>query len=260
MKLSIITINYNNGRGLETTLASLPWGMDDFESIVVDGGSSDDSLDIAQSYVERGARVISEPDEGVYDALNKGIRMAKGEFLSFMNSGDSFLPAIFPGVLNHLKGRAVFYGDRLHGPNRVLTEYPKDLRVLHLFMGMRSLCHQTMFTPKVLFDELGEYDVSLSIVADWAWILKAMTTPGIQFLHLGQVVCHYEGGGLSSFGTPMHDVAEQEKMSHMKLHFPHAFEDWLDFARLYQKEEERSSSGIHRLADKLFRLKNGDRD
>ena len=259
MKLSIITINYNNARGLETTLASLPWGLDDFESIVVDGGSSDDSLDVAQSYVERGARLISEPDEGVYDALNKGIRLAKGEFLSFMNSGDSFETGVLPPVLDELTGKAVFYGDRYVGPKRGLTKYPKQFRVHHMFTGLRGLCHQTMFVPRLLFEEIGLYDDSMLIVADWCWNLEALMRPDVPFVHLERVVCHYEGGGVSSAESPLHAKGDEEKLGFLKRQYPDVYEDWLDYARLLQEESKRRSSGIYRWADRIFDWKNSRR-
>lgn len=256
MKLTIVTINFNNSLGLKRTLDSLPWGLDEVESIVIDGGSTDGSVQVAQAFIEKGAQVVSEPDNGVYDALNRGILKAEGEFLSFMNSGDCFEKSIFPSVLDHLKGRSIFFGDRYVGPQRGYTAYPENMRVKDMFTGLKGLCHQTMFVPRLLFDELGLYDDSMSIVADWAWNLKALMAPNVPFVHLGQVVCHYEGGGVSSVESPMHATGDEEKLGFLKKTYPAAYEDWLDYARLLKDESSRMSSGIHRWADRLFEWKN----
>ena len=90
MLFSIITINYNNAEGLEGTIQSVvSQQFIDYEYIVVDGNSTDDSLDLLKKYSSYITFYISEPDKGVYDALNKGVQVAKGDYIIFMNSGDS---------------------------------------------------------------------------------------------------------------------------------------------------------------------------
>ena len=91
MKFSIITINYNNKDGLEMTINSvLGQSFQDFEYIIIDGGSTDGSIDVIKKYKSRIDYWVSEPDKGVYNAMNKGIGKATGEYINFMNSGDAY--------------------------------------------------------------------------------------------------------------------------------------------------------------------------
>ena len=91
IKISIITINYNDAKGLYKTIQSvINQSFDNYEFIIIDGGSTDDSLTIIDQYKTKIDYFISEPDTGVYNAMNKGIKIAKGEYLIFMNSGDGF--------------------------------------------------------------------------------------------------------------------------------------------------------------------------
>ena len=91
MKYSIITINYNNKDGLKKTIESvINQSCKDFEYIIIDGGSTDGSVDVIRQYADRINYWISEPDKGVYNAMNKGVAQAHGEYLNFMNSGDCF--------------------------------------------------------------------------------------------------------------------------------------------------------------------------
>ena len=91
MKLSVITINYNNRDGLRKTIESVVnQTCRDFEYIIIDGGSTDGSVDVIKQYADRIDYWVSEPDKGIYHAMNKGIAVAHGEYLNFMNSGDCF--------------------------------------------------------------------------------------------------------------------------------------------------------------------------
>ena len=91
MKYSIITVNYNNKNGLEMTIKSvLGQTCKDFEYIIIDGGSTDGSVEVIKKYASRIDYWVSEPDKGVYNAMNKGIRKATGDYLNFMNSGDAY--------------------------------------------------------------------------------------------------------------------------------------------------------------------------
>ena len=103
MKISIITINLNNVSGLENTLSSVrAQTFRDFEQIVVDGGSSDGSVDVIRANSDWIAQWISEPDSGIYNAMNKGVRMASGDYLLFLNSGDCLAsPKVLENVFQH---------------------------------------------------------------------------------------------------------------------------------------------------------------
>ena len=114
MKLSIITVNLNNRDGLQKTIDSvICQTFRDFEWIVIDGGSTDGSKELIEQYADHFAYWVSEPDKGIYNAMNKGIKVAKGEYLQFLNSGDSLWnETTLQGVVPFFSGTTdIFYGD-----------------------------------------------------------------------------------------------------------------------------------------------------
>ena len=112
-KLSIITINYNNTRGLEKTLSSV-WNdqtYSNFEHIVIDGGSTDGSVDVIKKYADKLTYWVSEPDKGIYNAMNKGILKAKGEYLLFLNSGDYLCNEALSEIFSENFSEDIVYGN-----------------------------------------------------------------------------------------------------------------------------------------------------
>ncbi len=185
MVLTIITINRNNAAGLEKTMQSvLSQTRTDYEYIVVDGASTDGSVEVIERLAERfGDRLkwVSEPDKGIYNAMNKGIGMATGEYVQILNSGDSLAaedvvekmyaavekegrPSILYG--NMLKD---FPGGRIHRDKGFAGE---DITLLSLYIG--TLNHSPAYLRRSLFDRYGLYDESLKIDSDWKWYLQAI--------------------------------------------------------------------------------------
>ncbi len=185
MVLTIITINRNNAAGLEKTMQSvLSQTRKDYEYIVVDGASTDGSVEVIERLAERfGDRLkwVSEPDKGIYNAMNKGIGMATGEYVQILNSGDSLAaedvvekmyaavekegrPSILYG--NMLKD---FPGGRIHRDKGFAGE---DITLLSLYIG--TLNHSPAYLRRSLFDRYGLYDESLKIDSDWKWYLQAI--------------------------------------------------------------------------------------
>lgn len=200
MKLSIITINYNNKEGLQKTIDSVvcqTWR--DFEWIVIDGGSTDGSKELIEKYQQHFAYWCSEPDKGVYNAMNKGIKHAKGEYLLFLNSGDvifeaSTLEKVFQKELI-AKGDIV-YGDCMTVENGTESLWTFPHRVDLEYFCYGNICHQGMFIKAYLLKNEG-YDESYSLYADWArWI--QLFIAGASFLYIPVVICGYEMGGMSS--------------------------------------------------------------
>lgn len=199
MKLSIITINYNNKAGLQKTIDSVvaqTWR--DFEWIVIDGGSTDGSKELIEQYQQHFAYWCSEPDKGVYNAMNKGIEKAKGEYLNFMNSGDSLqeetvLETVFKEDL---------YGDMLYGDWNMVVDNDKSVlmksptRISLYFFYSSNICHQAMFIKLSVLKKTG-YDETFHVYADWArWI--RMCLEGATFQYIPVVVCEFDArDGLS---------------------------------------------------------------
>jgi glycosyltransferase involved in cell wall biosynthesis len=203
MKLSIITINYNNAAGLKKTLDSVAvqtWS--EFEHIIIDGGSADESVDVIQCYADLYAdkypiKWISEPDRGVYDAMNKGIKMAMGEYCLFMNGGDSLFS---PMTLNQIAlddyAEDLIVGYSLEEKSNRTIKY--SLSRLSLLEVMQyGISHQAMFIKRLLFEQLGYYSTDLKILSDCEFLYKCALKE-VSFINLNECVALVEPGGLSN--------------------------------------------------------------
>ena len=202
-KLTVITI-CKNSEGIEDTCKSIvrqTW--QDFEWIVVDGASSEETLAVLDKYKSRIDVFISEEDAGVYAAMNKGIRLARGEWISFMNGGDAFTDVF---VLSRVfDGKDYPNADVLYGKNHFIdpksqkllstADYPKKLSME--FFSYASLCHQSTFLRRSLFSEFDEYNERMKMCADYEKFILWFHA-GKRFLKLPMVVANFRRGGISS--------------------------------------------------------------
>lgn len=185
MILSIITINYNNAAGLEKTMKSvLSQTNNDFEYVVIDGGSNDGSADIIRLYEkEFGSRLnwVSERDKGIYNAMNKGIRKAQGEYLEFLNSGDCLVAdQVVERMVGELKKRdfpSILYGNMLKSlsDGKILRDRcfaGEEITLQGMYHG--CLNHSPAYIKASLFEKYGLYDESLRICSDWKWYVSAI--------------------------------------------------------------------------------------
>lgn len=184
MKLSIITINRNNASGLEKTLQSVAsQTYEEFEYIVVDGASTDGSVDVIKKYEPRFAYLkwISEPDKGIYNAMNKGIRMATGDYIQILNSADCLASnEVTEQMLAELERQgepSILYGNMVKCfPNgrKVVDKCfaGQEITMLGMFTG--TLNHDPVYIRRDLFEKYGYYDETLKIVSDWKWYLQAI--------------------------------------------------------------------------------------
>lgn len=185
MNLTIITINRNNVTGLERTMKSvLEQFRTDFEYVVVDGASTDGSVEVINKFSEtfdKRLKWVSEPDMGIYNAMNKGIRMASGVYLQFLNSGDALAgPNVVDEMFHALNERgfpSILYGNVIKEMTDGSLFRDKcfaghDITFLGFYTG--SLNHSSAYIRKDLFNKYGLYDESLKIVSDWKWYMKAI--------------------------------------------------------------------------------------
>ncbi len=173
MKLSIITINYNNKAGLQRTIDSvICQTCKDFEWIVIDGGSTDGSKQLIEQYQSHFAYWCSEPDNGVYQAMNKGITHAKGEYLLFLNSGDALYDDNVLQKVDDVHSSAdIISGQAVRmDTNELLRHYDKNL-LMQLYHD--TLNHQATLIKRDLFKDTC-YDENLKIVSDWKFWLEAI--------------------------------------------------------------------------------------
>ena len=210
MKLSVITICYNEKNIRKTCESIVGQSWQDFEWIVVDGGSTDGTLDVLNEYRDRIDMLISEPDNGIYNAMNKGIARARGEWLNFMNGGDAFcdktvLEQVF-GSGSSRDGADVLYGDMLCRGK--VHKMPVAIDADFFING--SINHQSSFIRAALFREQGGYNENYRVLSDvekWIVWMKA----GRVFRHLPVVVADFDAGGVSSSGSRL-TKAEKAKI------------------------------------------------
>ena len=208
MILSIITINRNNAAGLEKTMRSVAaQTFADFEYVVIDGASTDKSVEVIRSFeASFGGRLkwISEPDKGIYNAMNKGIGMASGDYLQFLNSGDSLVSDnVTMRMTEALKDNGlppILYGNMLKDmpDGKILKDKGfagKPISFLGFYTG--SLNHPSSYIKKSLFEKYGRYDESLKIVSDWKWFLQTIILEGEKPVYADIDVTLFDMNGIS---------------------------------------------------------------
>ena len=252
MRLSIITVCYNQPHIKETceSIAAQTWRG--FEWIVVDGESTDGTMDTIRQYEPIIDVLISEKDSGVYNAMNKGIRHAKGEYILFLNGGDSLLSRyaleqVFSGDFD---GGDVVYGDcvevPLNGRPRVRTYTNAEIDENYFLSSNGFLPHQAAFIKRALFEQFGLYNEKRRIAADWEkWI--EFSQKGCRFKKINSIVSCFRMDGLSSTSQTRHIVLE-EMENILAERFP---ENKLKARAFLQARE--SSPGTEKINDNKYK-------
>lgn len=216
-KLSIITVCYNEPNLKRTCESIVNQTWQDFEWIVVDGGSNQETQDIWNKYKYRIDTFISEKDKGIYDAMNKGIKIASGEYLIFMNAGDGFysidlLENIFKdkeynsGVLY---GNCALFSEK--NKKEGICRFPKKLTKKDFILG--PINHQSAFIKRELFEKYGYYNLQYKIASDYDGFLRFFTN-GEEFRYIDLFIAHYDNVGISSTAKEktrkeLHDIVRQ---------------------------------------------------
>ncbi|WP_111683859.1 glycosyltransferase family 2 protein [Winogradskyella tangerina] len=223
--LSIITINYNDAKGLKKTLESVKnQSWQNFEHIVIDGNSSDGSVEVLQSYSYAPLNWISEADSGIYNAMNKGIKKAKGKYLLFLNSGDYlFNNDTLSNVKNYFEADISFLcGNMYYERDRQLTvrKHPDVLTFSYLIS--KTVSHPSTFILKSMFDTYGLYNEELKIVSDWEFFLKCLGLNGESYQKIDEDVTIFNTDGISSNSENLKLVSD-EKAIVLKAYLPTVF-------------------------------------
>lgn len=195
--LSIITINYNNREGLEKTIQSvICQTYKDYEYIIIDGNSTDGTKNVIEKYRQYFSYAISEPDKGIYNAMNKGIKAAHGEYLQFLNSGDCLIAA---DTLQHIfdpKPTAdIISSHSVWIQTKQIAYAPNDVTLDYLYE--HSMNHQSTFIHRSLFDTI-QYDESLRIAADYKFFLQIFLTQNVSYQLYDFPTVYYDETGISS--------------------------------------------------------------
>lgn len=234
VKYTIITINYNNARNLRQTIESvINQTFRNFEYIIIDGGSQDDSVDIIKEYAEHIDYWVSEPDNGVYHAMNKGLQKAHGEYINFMNSGDSFFSnTVLDDVDLQIDDTDILFGNVCDPVSRVRYGGIKaGSEITFLTLKKEILCHQGTFYHHSIFDR-HLYDETLKLIADWKVNVQAIVFDNCKVKIVDTMIANYDQTGMSSTQKQLHLVERQRVMSEL---FPERI--LKDYDRLYTDDE-----------------------
>jgi glycosyltransferase involved in cell wall biosynthesis len=196
MKISIITINYNNKEGLAKTIKSvINQSTNDFEYIVVDGGSSDGSLDVIKKNALSIHYWVSEKDTGIYNAMNKGTKAAHGDYCLFLNSGDILIDSdIIKNVLAFNFSADIISGDEKYTSGRK-TKAPKRVSMKTFIIG--SLPHQATFIKRELLLD-NPYDERFKIGGDWRFFIQVLIYKNVSYEKIPMVISLFDTTGISS--------------------------------------------------------------
>ena len=233
-KYTIITINFNNSAELRQTIESVVGQtLKDIEYIVIDGGSTDGSVEVIKDYADHIDYWISEPDNGVYNAMNKGLAKAHGEYVNFMNSGDTFFsPSVLEEVDRQIGDADILFGNVCNRATGVRYGGIKaGSEVTFLTLKKEILCHQATFYRRDIFNR-HPYDESLRLIADWKVNVQAIVFDNCKVKVVDTMIARYDLTGISSTQCQLH--ADERPRVMTELFPPRILKD---YDRLYTDEE-----------------------
>ena len=253
MKLSIITINRNNAAGLEKTLKSVAsQTCKDFEHVIVDGASTDNSVEVIKQYVENASvthhqiRWVSEPDKGIYNAMNKGIRMAEGEYIQILNSGDILasddvvekmlaelerlnlklgvpLPILYGNMIKDF-GKGKLYKDSCSNDSYTPESF--------LFFYTGTLNHDSAYIRRNLFEKYGYYNENMKICSDWEWYVRAIVIGQEKTYYANVDVTFFDMFGVSESDGKYKEIIRKERRDYLEsIMLPSVLRDYDLYAK-----------------------------
>jgi glycosyltransferase involved in cell wall biosynthesis len=206
VKVSVVTVSFNAGRTIGHTLESLfAQTHPDQELVVVDGGSTDDTLAIVESFCREGVQVVSERDRGLYDAMNKGLRRFAGDAVGFLNADDRYNDeGVLADISAALEEFDIVYGDLDfiddHESDRVVRTWRGKAWTAGAFQRGWMPPHPTFYVRRRVAEQVGEFDLALKISSDYDYMLRAMELGGFSSRFLPRVMVRMMTGGASTAG------------------------------------------------------------
>ncbi|MEM7656646.1 MAG: glycosyltransferase family 2 protein [Bacteroidota bacterium] len=226
MKISLITVAYQAAHVLPTCIESvLSQDYPDLEYILIDGGSTDGTKELVESYGDRIQVFVSEPDKGIYDAMNKGINLATGEVVGLLNADDLYAhESAVSQVMAAFQAHDVdsVYGDLVYIKDEdlstVVRYFPgKDFQPAKLKKGMMPP-HPTFFVKRKWYDKAGVFDTDFKICADFDFMVRLFHTHGISSHYLPETLVKMRTGGASTQGLSSTLTINQEMLASCKKH------------------------------------------
>ncbi len=208
IKITIITVVYNNKSTISRAIESvLSQNYSNIEYIIIDGASTDGTIDIINTYKNRISKIISEKDKGIYDAMNKGIEIATGDVVGILNSDDSYIDensvSEIAKTFENYNTDSVFADVIMvkeHDQNAIVRYYSaKKFKLWHFRFGHMP-GHATFFAKRELFDKLGKYDTRYRISADFDLLLRFLFVHRISYKYIPKVLVKMSLGGISTQG------------------------------------------------------------
>lgn len=255
MRYSVITINYNNKNGLRHTIESVvSQTCKDYEYIIIDGGSTDGSVNVIKEHNTTIAYWVSEKDNGVYHAMNKGVTKAHGDYCIFMNSGDCFhSDDILDSIANYQED--IICGKVIKGNDTKASGLSKStITLVDLMRG--SLPHQAMFIKRDLLLK-HPYDENYKILSDWKFSIETIVFDNCSFRNIDTIVANYDATGIS---TNSNGLLPKERELILNELFPPRI--LADYKRLTPVDDEllnqslllTKTSGARKLAKRIINI------
>ncbi len=208
--VSIITVVYNGAEFIEQTIKSvIEQTYGNVEYIIIDGGSTDGTIDIIKKYEDKISYWVSEPDKGIYDAMNKGIKASRGDIIGFINADDYYVKDAFDVIKKYRYNieNIIIYGDTYLVTNDMLVYekahktglkykiFPYSLK--YLWLGM-IFCHQSSFVSRKIYENFGLFDTSFKISADYDFFFRVYMSKKVRFVYENKLLSYFRCGGISS--------------------------------------------------------------
>jgi glycosyltransferase involved in cell wall biosynthesis len=199
--ISVITVVFNGDKYLERTINSVTnQRYKNFEYIIIDGGSTDDTLNIIKKYEKNIKILVSEPDEGIYDAMNKGIALASGDIIGIINADDYYEPCAFGEVASRFKRDVIIYGDMVTHFDSGCTFTHKIPLPISKENLQQSAVHPTVFVAADLYKKYGVFNTKYRIASDYDLLIRMFRANAI-FIKIDGVLTNFQEGGVSANGA-----------------------------------------------------------
>ncbi|MBK2028562.1 glycosyltransferase [Francisella noatunensis] len=223
MKVSIITVCYNSAETIEKTIQSvISQSYQDIEYIIIDGGSYDGTLDILTKYRSKLSKVVSESDDGIYDAMNKGIALATGDIIGILNSDDCYSNSdVIESIVSAFKqnDKDMLFADLkfVNENNKILRYYSaKRFTPNRLKFGIMPP-HPTLFVKKDIYQKYGVYRLDFKIAADYEIFVRFLLVNRLSYMYLNKCIINMLVGGVSTSNLQSKKIINQETMKALEL-------------------------------------------
>lgn len=254
-KIAIITINFNNAEGLKKTMDSVfSQTSKEFEFIIIDGGSSDGSKALIENNKDKITYWVSEKDEGIYHAQNKGLLKSTADYCLFLNSGDILAnEMVISHFISELHDTDIVYGDLITedkvGKQTALSS-PDKLDVYHLMIS--TLWHPTAFIKRELFQKFGLYDQKLKVTGDYEFFIRVILKYNASTKHIKIPVCIFDLKGISN-STELTLLQTKERKLSWEANFsPAIIESMETYVKILRSREYKLAQSLRRIINPIL--------